>query len=164
MSSPLSPILADLYMEFPEDMTISSVTHKPLTWHRYVDDTFVAWPHGQVRKSIQVYIHELHCSYTNAMLYTSCVTQCSLTSQAEELYKHRCSLTVAEYTRQWYSLTNYKQHPTLVCRTHSCNSTLLLTWVTSIKYKILSCCTEGLHFSIFITGTLSRYKGHVLLF
>ena len=27
--------------------TIERTTHKPAHWYRYVDDTFVIWPHGQ---------------------------------------------------------------------------------------------------------------------
>ena len=41
MGSPLSPIIANLYMEsfdFPL---------KPKRWKHYVDDTYVVWPHGK---------------------------------------------------------------------------------------------------------------------
>ena len=41
MGSPLSPVLANLYMEFFEEMAIDTATHKPTLWIRYVDDTFV---------------------------------------------------------------------------------------------------------------------------
>jgi hypothetical protein len=29
-----------------EEMAMESATYKPLCWFRYVDDTFVIWPHG----------------------------------------------------------------------------------------------------------------------
>jgi len=34
-------------MEDFEKKTIEQATHKLVCWFRYVDDTFVTWPHGQ---------------------------------------------------------------------------------------------------------------------
>jgi hypothetical protein len=36
-------------MEDFEWMALDRVPHKPLCWFRYVDDTFVIWPHGPDR-------------------------------------------------------------------------------------------------------------------
>jgi hypothetical protein len=47
MGSPLSPVIANFFMEDFEKKATEQVTHKPLCWFRYVDDTFVIWPHGQ---------------------------------------------------------------------------------------------------------------------
>jgi hypothetical protein len=33
-------------VEYFEQIALDSVPHKPATWLRYVDDTFVVWPHG----------------------------------------------------------------------------------------------------------------------
>ena len=49
MGSPLSLVIANFYMEESEKNTIEKATQKTACWYRYVDDTFVIWPHGQKR-------------------------------------------------------------------------------------------------------------------
>jgi hypothetical protein len=45
MGSPLSPIVANIYMEELETMALNSTIQRPRMWRRYVDDTFVIWPY-----------------------------------------------------------------------------------------------------------------------
>ena len=45
MGSPLSPIIANLYMEGFENKAFASAPSLPTMWFRCVDDTFVLWPH-----------------------------------------------------------------------------------------------------------------------
>jgi hypothetical protein len=47
MGSPLSPIVANLFMENFEKRALESFPLKPLRWKRFVDDTNVLWPHGK---------------------------------------------------------------------------------------------------------------------
>ena len=46
MGSPLSPIVANIFMEAFENRTISTALHPPRIWKRYVDDTFVIQHHS----------------------------------------------------------------------------------------------------------------------
>ena len=46
MGSPLSPVIANIYMEDFEKKVLESAPLKPRCWYRYVDDTFVIWQHG----------------------------------------------------------------------------------------------------------------------
>ncbi|XP_054748732.2 uncharacterized protein LOC129254302 [Lytechinus pictus] len=46
MGSPLSPVVANMFMEHFEETALQSATHKPKVWLRYVDNTFVVWQHG----------------------------------------------------------------------------------------------------------------------
>lgn len=48
MGSSLSPVLANIFMEWMENRILNKSVNKPKLWLRYVDDTFVIWPHGKV--------------------------------------------------------------------------------------------------------------------
>ncbi|XP_011858392.1 PREDICTED: uncharacterized protein LOC105555949, partial [Vollenhovia emeryi] len=47
MGSPISPIIANIFMEHCENEILKKTPQKPSTWFRYVDDTFVIWNHGR---------------------------------------------------------------------------------------------------------------------
>ncbi|XP_046397683.1 uncharacterized protein LOC124164403 [Ischnura elegans] len=47
MGSPLSPAIANFYMENFEKQALNSAPLKPKCFFRYVDDTFLIWPHGK---------------------------------------------------------------------------------------------------------------------
>ena len=47
MGSPLSPVVANLFMEDFESKALNSSRLLPKLWKRYVDDTIVIWSHGQ---------------------------------------------------------------------------------------------------------------------
>ena len=49
MGSPVSPIVANLYMEYFEQKALSSSPTLARFWHRFVDDTFVI--HKEVNKN-----------------------------------------------------------------------------------------------------------------
>ncbi len=46
MGSPLSPIIANLFMEEFEKNALATATLKPGFWFRYVDNTLSIWCHG----------------------------------------------------------------------------------------------------------------------
>ena len=61
MGSPLSPVIANLYLESLEETAIRSVPFKPKLWVRYVDDTFVIWSHGPDRlRSFHQHLNKQH--------------------------------------------------------------------------------------------------------
>jgi hypothetical protein len=56
--SPLSPIVSNIYKKHFEKMALDSAQHKSSLWLRYVDDTFVVWPHGP--KHLQNFLSHLN--------------------------------------------------------------------------------------------------------
>ena len=61
MGSPVSPIVANLYMESFEHRAITSAVNPPRLWKRYVDDTFVIPQQSHKEESLQ-YINSLDTS------------------------------------------------------------------------------------------------------
>ena len=49
MGSPISPVLADIYMENFEKKVFEGYQHPPRVWWRYVDDTFVVIDRGHLK-------------------------------------------------------------------------------------------------------------------
>ena len=61
MGSPLFPVIANLYLGSLEETAIQSASFKPKLWVRYVDDTFVIWPHGPERlQSFHQHLNKQH--------------------------------------------------------------------------------------------------------
>ena len=58
MGSPISPVLADMFMEAFEQTAIATADFQPRVWLRYVDDTFVIWQHGQDK--LQLFLEHLN--------------------------------------------------------------------------------------------------------
>jgi hypothetical protein len=52
MGSPLSPVIANYFMGYFEEMALEAATHKPLCWFRYVDDIFHVWRATRVRTEL----------------------------------------------------------------------------------------------------------------
>jgi hypothetical protein len=46
MGTTLSPVVSNIFMEHFEELVLRTANHRPTLWLRYVDDTFVIWPHG----------------------------------------------------------------------------------------------------------------------
>ncbi|XP_072400412.1 uncharacterized protein [Diabrotica undecimpunctata] len=61
MGSPLSPVIANLFMQDIEERAIRTAEYKPKLWLRYVEDTFIIWTHG-VDKLTEFleYINSIH--------------------------------------------------------------------------------------------------------
>jgi Reverse transcriptase (RNA-dependent DNA polymerase). len=57
MGSLLAPIVANIYMEKSKQEALSTAKRKATPWYRYVDNTFVIWPHG--KETLQDSLHHL---------------------------------------------------------------------------------------------------------
>ena len=62
MSLPLSPVLANIFMEYFEEMALESISLKSSMWLRYVDDTFILWPH---QKEVQILLDHVNSIWSS---------------------------------------------------------------------------------------------------
>ena len=58
MGSPISAVVANIYMEFLEQEALKTTPTKPDIWLRYVEDTFVLWPHS--RSNLNTFLNHLN--------------------------------------------------------------------------------------------------------
>ncbi|XP_072173825.1 uncharacterized protein [Diadema setosum] len=63
MGSPLSPIIANIFMEHFETQALQSSPTRPSLWLCYVDDTFVIWPHS--RSELDLFLRHLNQQHPN---------------------------------------------------------------------------------------------------
>ena len=68
MGSYLSPVLFNIGMALFENRTFNTYINKPKLWLRYVEDTFVVWPHS--REFLDVLVKQLN---TQESLNSLCV-------------------------------------------------------------------------------------------
>ena len=59
MGSPLSPVLANIYMQYFKEMALGSTSLKPSMWLRYIDDTFILWPHQEDVPTLLYHINSI---------------------------------------------------------------------------------------------------------
>ena len=62
MGSPLSLVLANIYMEYFEEMALGSISLKPSMWLRYVDDTFFLWFHQEDVQTLLDHVNSIQPS------------------------------------------------------------------------------------------------------
>jgi hypothetical protein len=58
MGNSLSVVVSNIFAEHIEEIALDTANYKPAKWLRYVDDTFVVWPHGPAR--LQQFLHHLN--------------------------------------------------------------------------------------------------------
>ncbi|XP_046382334.1 uncharacterized protein LOC124153280 [Ischnura elegans] len=63
MGSPLSPAIANFFMEDFEERALSTAKIKPKYYFRYVDDTFIVWPHGQ--ETLPAFLQHMNSLHPN---------------------------------------------------------------------------------------------------
>ncbi|XP_018401736.1 PREDICTED: uncharacterized protein LOC108778909 [Cyphomyrmex costatus] len=63
MGSPISLVVANIFMEHFEEEALRKATSKPEIWYRYVDDTFVIWRHG--KEELDKFLNFLNNQHAN---------------------------------------------------------------------------------------------------
>ena len=63
MGSPLSPVLANIFMEHFEQIALANSTYVPKLWKRFVDDIFAIWSYGKEHLDTFLnYLNNIHPS------------------------------------------------------------------------------------------------------
>ena len=63
MGSPLSPFIANFYMEHFEKQALASAPFAPTVWFRNVDDIFAIWNHGG--EKLEEFLNHLNTIHLN---------------------------------------------------------------------------------------------------
>jgi len=67
MGLPLSPIIANLFMEHFKTKAIDSSPLKPRLWKRFVNYTYIIWPHG--KEKLDIFLNHLN-SQSDSLQFT----------------------------------------------------------------------------------------------
>jgi hypothetical protein len=68
MRNSLSLVVSNTFTEHSEETALDTADHKPTKWLRYVDDTFVVWPHQPAR--LQKFLHHLNSGWPTTKFTT----------------------------------------------------------------------------------------------
>ena len=61
MGTKMAPCYANIFMEKLETEILANSLHKPMHYHRYIDDIFFIWPHGKdALDQFQAYANRCH--------------------------------------------------------------------------------------------------------
>ena len=97
MGSPLSPIVANLYMEHLEEIALQTAPSPPRLWLRYVDDTFVIWTHGQ--NELERFHEHLNSQHPNIQFTVELEEEGRLAFLDVQVPRHDTRLSTAVYRK-----------------------------------------------------------------
>ncbi|XP_054257426.1 uncharacterized protein LOC128982489 [Macrosteles quadrilineatus] len=101
MGSPLSPIFANIFMEEFEQKALASARLKPKIWWRYVDDTFVVFPHGDDK--LNEFLEHLNSVSSSIKLTMEVESQNKLPFLDVCVEKHLNSLRTSVYRKKTHT-------------------------------------------------------------
>ena len=97
MGSPLSPVVANIFMEEFENEALQKAGYKPRLWLRYVDDTFVIWSQG--RGQLENFLSFLNGRHGNIQFTMEEETNGSIPFLDVLVKKNKGSLSTALYRK-----------------------------------------------------------------
>jgi hypothetical protein len=124
MDSPLSPVIANFYIEDYEKAALESAPLKPRCWFRYVDDTFI-WPHGPDK--LKDFLHYLNSIHQSIQFSTETHSEGHLSFQDLDIYRKPDGSLGPIYTSMPCPII-----------THPINKRHCLLWSTGLKLSVIT--------------------------
>ena len=162
MGSPLSPIVANIFMEEFETSALQHATHQPKLWHRYVDDTFIIWQHS--KQQLDNFFQHLNNQHSNIKFTMETEDQGSLPfldhshslpcghHQGNRRSSNTSSLQEADAYRQIPALQDLSQphqpsqeSPSPTWARHHTNSNVSCTVNIEVRYRSSNKLHSSLH-------------------
>ena len=110
MGSPLSPVVANIFMEDFESTAITTADRQPKVWYHYVDNTFVVWQHGRRHlEEFLTHINGLHGRIQFTMEVED-NNRISFLDVLVERNEHSISTTVYRKPTHTDRYLNYRSH------------------------------------------------------
>ena len=133
MGSPLSPTVANIFMEDFEMTAISTSHLQPKLWRRYVDDTFVIWPHNS--SSLQDFLSHINSLHDRIEFTMEMEVNNSIAFLDVLISKNNNRLTTTVYRKPTHTdrYLNYRSnhHPLLKSGIINC-----------LKERAINVCSE----------------------
>ena len=110
MGSPLSPVVANIFMEDFESTAIVTSDYQPRIWYRYVDDTFVVWEHR--RQQLDEFLEHIN-GLRERILFTMEVEENDKISFLDVLVERKdFSIATSVYRKPTHTdrYLNYRSH------------------------------------------------------
>ena len=134
MWSPLSSALANIFMEDFENTAIATFHLQPKFWKRYVDDTFVIWPHNN--SSLQEFLSHINGLHDRIKFTMEIENNNSIAFLDVLVSKNNSRLTTTVYRKPTHTdrYLNYRSnhHPLIKSGIIKC-----------LRNRALNVCSEG---------------------
>ena len=92
------------FMEDFETMALMTADHQPTIWKRYVDDTFVIWPHG--REKLEYFLHHINHLHKDITFTVEVEEDHKIAFLDVQIIRNNSTLETLVYCKPTHTLTS----------------------------------------------------------